>query len=156
MSYCRMSSDDRQSDVYVYGDITDGRVVVSVGHTRRVYVETLPPPLPALTHEELEAMTDEEYTERSRLEDERDQKVHDTLHETIPMPEPYCDVTRRLDTREALKFLHHLREEGYHIPQRALDRLEEDVLTIEELAEDLREHIDEEITERIRMELEGT
>ena len=111
MSYCRWSSDDYQSDVYVY-EHCDGFWATHVAGRRYVFTGPLPPPLPSgassdewlARHRIVSAMLDSETMQDIGL-------PHD--EETFNDPTPAACADR----------LESLRALGYRVPQYAIDEL---------------------------------
>lgn len=94
MSYCRFSSDDGKSDVYVYSNL-EGNYITSIARSRKV-----------------------------------DAPEGDAGPRWVPVTLPFaghefCDGT----AADTLTRLLALRNEGYHIPQDAIDRLFTEVNT---------------------------
>lgn len=117
MSYCRWSSDDYQSDLYVFGDV-DGGYVSHVAGRRYVLAESLPPPVDL--GDSIESR--EAWLERHR-------KVQGIIkrssHEVIPLPERGESFFHET-AGECADNLERLRAIGYHVPQKAIDRLREE------------------------------
>lgn len=115
MSYCRWSSDDYQCDVYVYEDISGGWTT-HVACKRPVYEAELPPVVP-FTPDNLQAW------------DERHGVVIQML-ESAECPaiglsrdgQSFSDST----PGECADRLVSLRDEGYNVPQYAIDALREE------------------------------
>ncbi len=113
MSYCRFSSDDYQCDVYVYESVYRG-YVINVARSRIVFKKELPSPV---------SMKD------TMLWLDRHNKIMDMVHAATREPiglsndgVNYCEETAE-DC--AIKLL-DLKEEGYRVPQYAIDYLIEE------------------------------
>lgn len=115
MSYCRLSCDDCRSDVYAYNSV-DGGVSIYVTTSRVVFKEPLPPPI--------EDIND------IRAWFERHQKVHEIVKRSdhVAIGLPHDGQSFSGDTlQDGLDRLLYLRELGYHVPQHAIDGLNEDI-----------------------------
>lgn len=108
MSYCRWSSDDFRSDVYVYNSL-DG-VTIHVGAGRYAFQGPLPPALPV----------PEEITESwAALWVERQRAVSQLVDQatTEPIGLPHDGATLIAETPgEAAQLLRELVAEGYQVP----------------------------------------
>lgn len=118
MSYCRWSCDDFRSDVYCYADVSGG-YTTHVAENHRT--GTLPPdPFFDFVQEKI---TSEEYTKRYK---ERMDELSKLPVEKIGLQhdgESFND-----ETLEQLKErLLHLRSVGYHVPEHALARIDEEI-----------------------------
>jgi hypothetical protein len=114
MSYCRWSSDDFQCDIYCYADVSGG-YTTHVAGKRYVFKQPLPPTISIID-------SVEEWFER-------DQKVSEMLKSSalvkIGLPsdgKSFNDAT----ATEAAARLANLKEEGYRVPQSAIDALLEE------------------------------
>jgi hypothetical protein len=119
VSYCRWSSDDWKSDVYVYEDV-DGYWSIHIAGRRVVFAEPLPPPV-TLPH----PFTEEQFHawwERSELVAairDRSEMVDIGLPhvgETFEEPTPGAAADR----------LAYLRGLGYHVPDGVIKTLREE------------------------------
>jgi hypothetical protein len=116
MAYCRWSSDNWKSDVYVYeGDC----FVIHVASRRRVGVENLPPePLATITSDDRDVWM-KKYRE------------HREMLESLPLVDiglPHDGETIECsDASDCVAALLLLRAEGYHVPQHAIDALAEEI-----------------------------
>ena len=115
MSYCRLSSDDYQSDVYVY-ESAEG-FVIHVAARRRTGIGEQPESIGAWWERGEDGI--KEYLER-------DKKVQEWLesgeHKDIGLPhdgETFIDET----PEECAARLMELKEIGYNVPQYAIDML---------------------------------
>lgn len=117
MSYCRWSSDDYQSDLYVYGD-EDGGYVSYVAGRRYVLAEPLPPPVEL--GESIESR--DAWVERHRKVQEI---IKRSKNEVIDLPERGARFFHET-AGECADNLERLRSLGYHVPQEAIDRLREE------------------------------
>lgn len=118
MSYCRWSSDDFQSDVYVYESWT-GEFVVHVAGNRVKFQEALPPAV-ELRLDNLNEWLARDGVVRAALE--RAKRVPIGLpHDGASFARPTASSTADL--------LEELRAMGYHVPQHALDALREEAAT---------------------------
>lgn len=98
MSYCRFSCDDFKSDVYVYAS-SRGGIVTHVATHRYVY----PPKY-------------------------GDVEWCNSRPPAVAIGLQYDGaVFNHRDERDCLNSLRHLKEVGYHVPEHALKRLEEEV-----------------------------
>lgn len=115
MSYCRWSTDDFQSDVYVYEN-TGGYWSIHVASNRIVYHQPLPEPVP-LTPDTAESWHDRNVTIMEWIDDP--EKSH---REAIDLPHAGEDF--RADTpQETAEILTELRWLGYRIPEGVIDEL---------------------------------
>ncbi len=115
MSYCRFSSDDFQSDVYVYEE-AGGSWKVHVAQNRPVYTEPLPEPV-EIREDNISAWLF------------RHHKVMEMLKtaERVNIEGPYTGQSFALDTPgECAELLANIRDAGYVVPQKAIDRLLEE------------------------------
>lgn len=119
MSYCRWSSDDYQSDVYVYESAQGWETCVAA--RRYVFAE----PLPAAVPFPVGPGTDEQWAAwlvRGRVVDEILSRS-----ELVPIGLPH-DGETYLDASpgECADRLEALRGAGYHVPQYAIDALRDE------------------------------
>jgi hypothetical protein len=108
MSYCRFSTDDYGSDVYVYADGIG--FVTHVARSRLRFQEPLPPP-------ETDEIADINRSVRV------DQLAQAAVYEPISLPlagQTFTDA----DAAGCLARLHQLRGHGYRVPGIAIQRLE--------------------------------
>lgn len=110
MSYCRFSSDDFQSDVFVYKHI-NGWWYTEVAEFRIVLARPLPPRLPDGTSSQ------ERDAEVLAIVEASDEAAIDLPHAGT--------TTKHATPEECASYLEQLRELGYHIPQHAIDQLRE-------------------------------
>jgi hypothetical protein len=117
VSYCRFSSDNWASDVYVYAD-------VSGGYTTHVAGNRVVGDVPIADFEALcsKAITAEEFADQHRAQMDF---LRDAKREEIGLP--HDGATFNLDLKDTIAMLEMLRVEGYHIPQYALDELRADL-----------------------------
>lgn len=119
MSYCRFSSDDFQSDVYVYEDVSGG-FTTHVASKRRVFKGPLPPRLP------LPEKTDRQWAE-CYLAREREVMRMVGEADLVDIGLPYDGQTFNDPTPgAAADRLEMLRKAGYNVPQSAIDMLREE------------------------------
>jgi hypothetical protein len=112
MSYCRLSSDDYQCDVYVYD--ADNGIATFVAARKHVFAEPLPEPVPI---EDVDAWL-ERYVAVQKIVDGA---------ELVPIGLPYDGEFRDGQTPdEAAAWLEELRDTGYRVPQYAIDGLREE------------------------------
>ena len=118
MSYCRFSSDDFKSDVYVYEDVGGGYTTHVAG--RRVVGDA-----PHLDWKGFVAgvVTPEEFTRQNKAQHEwLDRAEHIEIGLSHDNESFY-----HLSLEETIETLEMLRAEGYYVPQYALDALREDL-----------------------------
>ena len=123
MSYCRFSSDFWDSDIYAY-ESCNGGVDVHVAGSRYEFDPKFPYPhhvwFPGKTVEQIKRDVVEQETAMAHAR-------------TMPIDLPSAGMSRTgLTYRAAYEWLLELRAEGFHVPQHALDRLEEDVKEADE------------------------
>lgn len=112
MSYCRLSSDDYQCDVYVYD--ADNGIATFVAARKRVFAEPLPDPVPF-------AEIDAWWARYVVVE-----KIIESA-ELVPIGLPHDGEFRDGQTpEEAAAWLEELRDMGYRVPQYAIDGLREE------------------------------
>jgi hypothetical protein len=123
MSYCRWSSDNFKSDLYVYEHVAG---FFSINVASRRLVET-PPEVPPLT--EAKFMPDEESTQwwADWLTAHNAQMawLETAEYQKIDLPhagESFAEAT----AADAVARLKMLQELGYHVPQYAIESLEEE------------------------------
>lgn len=115
VSYCRWSSDDYLSDVYVYEDCYGGWTTHVAG-SKRIYTEPLPPVV------EWGPREDQQLAYMRRFSE-----VGDWPHELVPIGLPHDGKTYNDDTPgECASRLVTLRAIGYKVPQYAIDALREE------------------------------
>ena len=118
MSYCRWSSDNWRSDVYVYED-TNGGWTTHIAGRRRTGLDTLPPDPLTLD------MSDPEWLDKY--------KAHDKALEALPFEEINLPLVGKSfndsDPGACADRLEMLRGLGYHVPQYAIDELREEART---------------------------
>ena len=110
MSYCRFSSDDCQSDVYVYEDVNGGWTT-HVAANKHVFAEPLPVPV---DEKNFEAWW------------EREKKVSAIVSKSpvVPLGLTYDGQSFNDDSpEECAETLMMLRRHGYRVPQYAIDAL---------------------------------
>lgn len=117
MSYCRFSSDDYQSDVYVYesAHLDEPVWVVHVAQRRWVFHEPLPP--------EVDMTQDIDAWLRRRQEVSA--QIDDTSRgHWIELPEPVEGSAHELDSPgECADLLESLAGQGFHVPEGVIDEL---------------------------------
>lgn len=116
MSYCRFSCNDYQCDLYCYEDVMGGWTTC-VANSRYVFKEPLPPPEP-FTPENTPAWH------------KRDEKVMKMVHDahTEPLGLPYDGQCFNDPTIEEFRSrVAHLIEVGYRVPEKLLERIDEEV-----------------------------
>lgn len=118
MSYCRVSTDDWSSDVYVYASRWGWQT--HVARVRTAFTEPLPPKveIPPKSDPGWEAAVEAWYT--------RHQKVLDMVSEAddVEIGLPHDGASFVDDTPGGCADrLEQLRALGYNVPQRAIDRL---------------------------------
>jgi hypothetical protein len=115
VSYCRWSSDDFQSDVYVYEDVSGGFTTHIAGN-RVVFAEPLPPEIPY--SKENSSVWMKRYAVVSKMLEAAEHVAIDLPHagETFSDPTPAACADR----------LEELRALGYVVPQYAIDALREE------------------------------
>lgn len=123
MSYCRLSSDDFQSDVYVYATV-NGRIHIHMAiQKRKINPKLLPP---KIEEPDANLVSDEEWDEITQQIDDRNAVVMELL-ESIPYEKlngPFAGKTFVENSKlAAYNRLLEIRNAGYHVPQHALDRL---------------------------------
>lgn len=112
MSYCRFSSNDYQSDVYVYWSFLGG-ISTHVAGARVVFDEPLPPKIP-FPHCDVRAFVEREIAVLEIVK--RSKRVPIGLPNDGAM---FFDAT----PRDCVARLEALRAEGYRVPQGAIDAL---------------------------------
>lgn len=123
MSYCRWSSDDFQSDVYVYEDCR-GPWVVHVAGRRHVISLSGLPEVPDREVVGFDAWF-EVWHERHELVSARIDKA-----ETVPIDHPAAGESRYFDTPgEAADWLDELAATGLHVPDGVCDALRDEMTT---------------------------
>lgn len=117
MSYCRFSSDDWKSDVYVYENADFGGYTIHVAGTKHV-ADTPIPEMPEAWH---------------KLDPEVFLSIHKAQMawvesaKLVPLNLPYDGKTFNFDDiEECISHLLTLREHGYRVPQFAIDALTEE------------------------------
>ena len=116
MSYCRWSSDDWKSDLYVYADVAGGYTAHVAGRRR----DFTPPEPEAELWADLGKVSTEEWNARNRA-------YNEALKESlwIALPEPSTGSLFNVDTPgEMAAKLKTLRNEGFYIPDYAIEDLE--------------------------------
>ena len=118
MSFCRWSSDDFQCDLYVYYSVGDFYQIM-VANGRHVFDGPLPPKVPLLAEG---GGTNPDYWERHRAVDKMLERAR-----IVDIGLPHGGESYALDTAEecAVK-MEWLRDEGYNVPQYAIDAVRED------------------------------
>lgn len=112
MSYCRFSDDNWMSDVYVYGAF--GGYTIHVASNRRIGTRPTVPRIGDAPREEW-------------LAAHRKQMEWLDNNQPTPIGLPFDGQDFGLATaKECADKLLSLRDAGYHVPQRAIDRLMED------------------------------
>lgn len=115
MSYCRWSSDNWKSDLYVYASVGDF-YSINVAANRLVGDA---PEVPSILTPGLDM---EEYTKAYKAQLAWLHKA-----ERVPIELPYAGESFAEDTAaDARDRLLMLRELGYHVPQYAIDQLDEE------------------------------
>ncbi|MCC7147120.1 MAG: hypothetical protein IT443_11800 [Phycisphaeraceae bacterium] len=115
MSYCRFSSDDFSSDVYVY-EGCDGLVI----HMASVRVVGPIPPVPGGNDVFIGSL--EELQNAMKVQNDYLEQAHFVV---IDHPDA-GKVFDRLDHEACIAKLKALRSEGFRVPQIAIDALEEE------------------------------
>lgn len=118
MSYARFSSDDFQSDVYVYD--SNAGYVTHVARNRKVLAEPLPEPVELLHLPEAgTGVTEDEFTRAAQAFLARHKRVHAILERSESKPiglahdgEMFVHAT----AGECADNLERLAEIGYHVP----------------------------------------
>lgn len=114
MSYCRFSSDDFQSNVYVYEHVHGGYFTHVASRKLISDIPKLSPP----SDKSLDNF----------VESYRAQSAAIKVAEFAPIGLPYDDENFVDDTLpELLNRLTMLKEVGYHIPQEAFDRIKAEI-----------------------------
>ena len=117
MSYCRFSTEDHKSDVYIYEDVYLG-LTVHIARSRYVIDRSkLPPPIPYSPE------TIEEFTARSHL-------VSKILNESemIPIDNEHAGRTYSFNNIEdCIKLLEDLERQGFYVPKTAMAILREEL-----------------------------
>ncbi len=111
MSYCRWSTDDFQSDVYVYE--SDWGFVIHVASARRVFNEPLPPQVDL--HEDIDGWL------------KRHNKVTQMCETATMVPlelEGAGETYTYRDPREAATKLRELKAAGFYVPEGVPEELE--------------------------------
>lgn len=119
MSYCRWSSDGWKSDVYVYEDVMGGWTTHVAG-MRRVGLETLPQD--PYDYAVLKNTLPSDWADVCRA-------YHKALNELelVPIDLPHAGESFNDPTPgKCAERLLRLRELGYHVPQYAIDELQEE------------------------------
>lgn len=111
MSYCRFSSDDYQCDVYAYDSSTGGIDVHVAGRRKHIEKGLLPSPLDFL---DVDA-----YYKRKK---EVDELLESILLEPIGLSRDGESFVG-LNHKEAIEILVSLKEEGYNVPDDAIEEL---------------------------------
>lgn len=112
MSYCRFSSDDFRSDVYVYWSFLGG-ITTHVAGSKVVFDESLPPEVP-FPHCDVRAFVEREIVVLDIVKRSR----------RVPIGLPNDGATFSDATPGACADrLEALRAEGYRVPQSAIDAL---------------------------------
>lgn len=124
MSYCRWSSEDWSSDVYVYEHVYGGWTT-HVARSRHVFNEPLPPTVDLPENfrelpncEELLDVWVDRYNKVMGLVDKASMQEIDLPH----AGETFSDLIPQACADRLLM----LRSLGYHVPQSAIDRLQEE------------------------------
>lgn len=114
MSYCRFSSDNWTSDLYIWMGFSGVEVVVA--HSRYIFDANYPMPT------------------FDPLDEEFDYKAYNELYtlamdhkDTLRIQLPYAGEMFAYDTgKEAAEFVRELSELGYHVPDGVIEALEEE------------------------------
>jgi hypothetical protein len=118
VSYCRWSSDDFQSDVYVYEDVRGGWTT-HVANRRVAYLEPLPPPVETVRGD---TASPDAWLERHQIVT----AMRDAA-ELVPIGLPHDGDNFNDGTPgECADRLESLRALGYNVPQYAIDTLREE------------------------------
>lgn len=118
MSYCRWSSDNWKSDVYVYADVSGGFTIHVAGN--KVVGEA--PRLPAIG-----AVAPKEWAEAYEVQ----RKWLETAkHEPIGLPFDGKSFNEP-DEEATISRLLELRGLGYHVPENALEGLREEMQAVQ-------------------------
>ena len=131
MSYCRFSTDDFQCDVYVYADISGGYTC---------HVKTVKTPMPG---ERASDIFSDYLEEREKFEEEAEKRYRkrmdryteelDGLGEKLP-ESPFGERFNRKTSDEMADCLVELRNVGFTVPDKAIERLRDATdMTDEEL-----------------------
>lgn len=113
MSYCRFSSDNFRSDVYVY--YSDLGYTCHVASRKISNIDECPEISIALSLED-----NQKFIERYRLR----QEWMENYATRIPIEHELAGTTFTTDTSdEMVEELIYLREQGFHVPQNAIDML---------------------------------
>lgn len=120
MAYCRWSSDNWKSDVYVY---EGANWVVHVAGSRRLGLDTLPPdPISVLCSNDNSAWLDAYNKHRAMLQ-------------ALPFEEiklPHAGTSMEFaEPGRCARFLRELRDLGYHIPNGVIETLIEEQTEID-------------------------
>ena len=119
MSYCRFSSDDFQCDVYTYADVYGGYTTY-VASYKYIFKKPLPP--------EVDISDSKAWCKRSV----KVGKIVDKA-KSVPIGLKYDGACFNDDTAaECADTLEMLREEGYRVPQYAIDALREEAMEEED------------------------
>lgn len=116
MSYCRFSSLDYFSDVYLYESLRGHEL--HVARRRHVFDRGLLPEMPKMNDPDWA----EKFTERNRILMDLVSKA-----EIVPIGLSHDGLSWTLTREEALDKLLMLRREGYRVPQGAIDTLREEI-----------------------------
>lgn|SRR5574337_32219 len=112
MSYCRHSTDDFHSDVYTY-ESREGWIT-HVAANRLIFEEPLPDKV------------DDNHPDYIKREQEVLRRVQEAERHDINLP--FAGTTFKDKNREeCLRHLRLLRKVGFHVPQKAINRLEEEI-----------------------------
>lgn len=131
MAYCRFGCDNWKSNVYVYAFV-DGGWMIDIAHQRIVNIAEIPlvpddpPDYWSWPSDRRKAWTVDvyfpSYNEQMRWLHE------DAVREWIPLPHAGKQFWEH-SLEETIARLLELRELGYHVPQHALDELNEELQT---------------------------
>jgi hypothetical protein len=114
MAYCRWSSDNWRSDVYVYE--SDQGIAIHVAGMRYVGER---PEGSWIKEKDGKLVVDEDFALRSRQWLE--------TADMVAIGGPSDGDTYACDHAEALETLARLRREGYHVPQHVIDEIREEL-----------------------------
>ncbi len=138
MSYCRFSTDDHTSDVYVYE--SDQGFEVMVASNRRVLTEPLPRvDVRELSDVDFDAAKAGNEVEQAKIDDwlargkERSRVLDEA--ELVPIGGSYDGAQFTYDEPgRATSALRHLRASGYHVPAGVIESLDSEQDDIEAAA----------------------
>lgn len=113
MSYCRWSSDNWKSDIYCYEGV-DNKIHIHVAASKRLNVP--------------EANWTEDKPIEQYMEELRIQSEYLKTAELVPIGLTWDGDSFECDGyQEALDVLLHLQDQGYHVPQFAIECLKEEI-----------------------------